>query len=71
MWDSKCTPWNAVNMGPKKDIVGEIAREVRNQDLKFITTFHHARNFQRYSDPDILKAELAKKLPAERRRFLS
>ena len=69
MWDSKCTPWNAVNMGPKKDIVGEIAREVRNQDLKFITTFHHARNFQRYSDPDILKAELAKKLPAERRRF--
>lgn len=69
MWDSECTPWNAADMGPKKDIVGEMAKEVQNQGLKFITTFHHARNFQRYSQPDTLKAELDRKMEAERRRF--
>ncbi|MBD0286846.1 MAG: alpha-L-fucosidase [Flavisolibacter sp.] len=41
MWDSKANPWNAKNMGPKRDIVGELERAVRKRNLKFITTFHH------------------------------
>jgi len=41
MWDSKLTEWDAMDMGPKRDIVGEIARAVRKTDMKFITTFHH------------------------------
>ena len=69
MWNSKCTPWNSVEMGPKRDIVGEIEKEVKQQGMKFITTFHHARNFQRYSDPKVLKTELTKEYSAERRRF--
>ena len=44
MWASKVTPWNAMDMGPKRDIVGELKKAVRGQDMKFITTFHHARN---------------------------
>ncbi|MDZ8119063.1 alpha-L-fucosidase [Pontiella sp. NLcol2] len=47
MWDSAVTPWNAMDMGPKRDLVGEILTAVRKQDLKTITTFHHARNLQR------------------------
>jgi alpha-L-fucosidase len=41
MWDSKLTKWNAANMGPRRDIVGEMAKAIRKQNLKFITTFHH------------------------------
>ena len=44
MWDSKVTPWNAADMGPKRDITGELAKAIRKQDMRFITTFHHARN---------------------------
>lgn len=50
MWDSEVTPWNAADKGPKRDITGEIAVAVREQGLKLITTFHHARNLQRYHE---------------------
>jgi len=29
MWDSDATPWNSMNMGPKRDITGELATAVR------------------------------------------
>ncbi len=48
MWDSDITPWNAADMGPKRDITGELARALRKRDIRLITTFHHARNLQRY-----------------------
>ena len=44
MWDSDVTPWNAADMGPRRDITGELAKAVRKQNMRFITTFHHARN---------------------------
>jgi len=48
MWDSDITPWNAKDKGPKRDICGELAEELRKRDMKLITTFHHARNLQRF-----------------------
>ncbi|MBN1360660.1 MAG: alpha-L-fucosidase [Sedimentisphaerales bacterium] len=44
MWASKLTPWNAAERGPQRDLTGELAAAVRKRGLKFITTFHHARN---------------------------
>lgn len=44
MWASKLTPWNAAEKGPKRDLLGEIAGALKKEDLKLITTFHHARN---------------------------
>ena len=44
MWASELTPWNAKDMGPKRDIVGEMAKAVRARDMRFVATFHHARN---------------------------
>lgn len=44
MWDSKLTPWNAVDMGPKQDIVGKLEKAIRKRGMKFIATFHHSRN---------------------------
>lgn len=70
MWDSECTPWNAADMGPKKDIVGLLEKSIKEEGMKFITTFHHARNFQRYADPEVLNEELTKDYNGhERHRF--
>ena len=44
MWDSEWTPWNSVDRGPKRDITGEMEKAARSRDLKFVTTFHTARN---------------------------
>jgi len=44
MWASKLTPWNAKDRGPKRDIAGELATAIRKRGMKFVTSFHHARN---------------------------
>ncbi len=41
MWDSKVNKWNTAAMGPCRDVVGEMSRALRNQGLRFISTFHH------------------------------
>jgi len=48
MWDSEATPWNVADMGPKKDITGLLAAELRMRGIKLITTFHHAKQLQRF-----------------------
>ncbi len=48
MWASKVNRWNAANMGPKRDVAGELIAELRKRDLKIITSFHHAFNIQGY-----------------------
>ncbi len=45
MWDSKLTQWNSMNMGPKRDVVGELAKAYRAAGMKYITTFHHSHNW--------------------------
>jgi alpha-L-fucosidase len=54
MWHSKVNPWNAGDMGPKRDILGDLFSELRKRDLKTIATFHHARNGQRNRDKPAL-----------------
>ncbi|MGC8638821.1 MAG: alpha-L-fucosidase [Isosphaeraceae bacterium] len=50
MWDSAVTPWNAVKMGPHRDVVGELAKAIKGHGLKFLTTFHHGFAW-RYFEP--------------------
>jgi alpha-L-fucosidase len=50
MWDSEIHPWNAADMGPKKDICGIMAQEFRERDVKFIATFHHGFTYPFYKD---------------------
>lgn len=46
LWGSQYSRWNAKNMGPKRDIYGEIAQAVRKRDdMKLLATFHHGRTF--------------------------
>ncbi len=40
MWDSALTEWDAVDMGPRRDIVAEMERAVKKQGMKFLLTYH-------------------------------
>lgn len=43
-WDSDLTPWNAVDMGPKRDIVGDLGIAVRKRGLKYAPSYHRERH---------------------------
>lgn len=40
LWNSKYTRWNAANMGPKRDVVGEWQKAARNHGLRFGVSEH-------------------------------
>ena len=44
-WDSKHQPWNSVNTGPHRDVVGTWAAAARKQGLRLGVTVHQARNW--------------------------
>ncbi len=39
-WNSKHQPWNCVNVGPKRDIVGTWAKIARSNGLRFGVSYH-------------------------------
>lgn len=43
-WDSDLTPWNAVDIGPKRDLVGDLGEAVRKQGLKYAPSYHRERH---------------------------
>lgn len=45
MYDSALTPWNAARMGPRRDVIGELAAAVRRRDLVFGMSYHRAENW--------------------------
>jgi alpha-L-fucosidase len=44
-WNSKHQPWNAVNMGPHRNVIGTWARAARDAGLRLGVTVHQARNW--------------------------
>jgi alpha-L-fucosidase len=48
MWASRINRWNVNELGPKRDITGELVAALRKRDIKIITSFHHAFNIQGY-----------------------
>jgi alpha-L-fucosidase len=61
LWDSQVTPFNAVKMGPHRDLIGELVKAVRKQGLKFGVSNHGIENFQFVNPP----ADMAAKMKAE------
>jgi len=45
MYDSAYTDWSAARMGPKRDVVGELARAVRAEGLVFGVSSHRAEHW--------------------------
>ena len=48
MWDSDLTIWDAKDMGPRHDVVGELAEAVRARGMRFVTSFHHGFHWKYY-----------------------
>ena len=44
LYDSSFTRWKAPNFGPKRDLIGDLAKEVRKAGLKFGLSDHFAEN---------------------------
>ncbi len=40
LWNSKYQPWNSVNIGPKRDIVGDWKKAADKENMKFGIAFH-------------------------------
>jgi alpha-L-fucosidase len=40
-WDSAYQPWNSVNMGPKRDLIGEWSKASHAAGIRFGVAFHH------------------------------
>ena len=61
LWDSAVTPFNAKQMGPHRDLIGDLAKAVRAQGLKFGVSNHGIENFQFINPPAELAADLKAK----------
>ncbi len=44
-WDSKYQPWNAMKIGPHRDVIGDWAAAARKEGMRFGVTVHQARNW--------------------------
>ena len=45
LWNSKLHKWNAVNMGPKRDVVGDWQKAAQKYGLKFGVSEHLGASF--------------------------
>jgi alpha-L-fucosidase len=41
LWNSQYHQWNSVNIGPKRDLLGEWTKACRTNNMRFGVTFHH------------------------------
>ncbi|MEM6776376.1 MAG: alpha-L-fucosidase [Planctomycetota bacterium] len=48
MYDCSFTRWNASQMGPRRDVIGELAKAIRKEGLKFGVSSHRAFNWMFY-----------------------
>lgn len=44
MWDSDLTTWDAVERGPKRDIIGELEKACRDQGMRYAPSYHRERH---------------------------
>lgn len=41
LWNSRYQPWNSVNIGPQRDLIGEWSAAVKAAGMRYGITFHH------------------------------
>jgi alpha-L-fucosidase len=59
-WDSKYQPWNSVNMGPQKDLIGGWAKAARDNGLPFGVSMHAAHAWSWYEPSQKYDGKLTK-----------
>jgi alpha-L-fucosidase len=53
MWDSALTRWTAAKMGPKRDLIGDLAAAVRQAGLHYGVSFHRVEHYSFIHVPDV------------------
>ena len=53
MWDSALTKWNAKAMGPKRDLIGDLATATRKQGLHFGVSNHRVEHYSFIPVPNV------------------
>lgn len=48
-WDSDLTDWCATKKGPKRDLIGDLAKAVRAEGLKYGISYHRERHPSRFA----------------------
>lgn len=48
-WDSELTDWCATKMGPKRDLIGDLADAVREEGMKYGISYHRERHPSRFA----------------------
>jgi alpha-L-fucosidase len=59
-WDSKYQPWNSVNVGPRKDLIGGWAKAARANGLRFGVSVHAAHAWTWYEPSQDYDGKLSK-----------
>lgn len=62
LWDSAYTEWNAARMGPKRDIVKEIADAVRAEGLVFGVSYHRAENWWFFNEGNTTRRSVSERM---------
>ena len=62
LWHSKVNRWNAGEMGPKRDLYGELVKSLRARGLKIVATEHNMRTFDWYLPANEEDVEKARKM---------
>lgn len=57
-WNSDITQWCAAKMGPKRDLIGELATAVRKQGMKFGVSSHRMNHYDFIQPAKDLKTDL-------------
>jgi alpha-L-fucosidase len=58
LWDSDVSRWNAADMGPRRDLIGELGAAVRKQGLKFGVSNHSIEHYTFNQPRGGLKSDL-------------
>lgn len=45
LWDSELTDWNAAQMGPERDLIGDLGESVRARGMKYAPSYHGLLNY--------------------------
>jgi alpha-L-fucosidase len=52
LWRSKVNRWNVGEMGPRRDLYGELVHALRASGIRIVATEHHMRTFNWYLPPE-------------------
>ena len=52
LWDSELTKWDSVDMGPHRDIIGDLETAVRKYGMKYAPSYHRAQHWWYYTYDD-------------------